>query len=74
VLDHRRAGGTPRQPDGKLLAEPEHGIVPAFADLDQGGGEIGMLFAKERLNETGVDRTSAAVPTTNYNHHYQPSR
>jgi hypothetical protein len=57
VLDHRSAQGTPRQPDGEVFAEPEHGVVPAFANLDQTQVcEVGMLFAKKSLDEERVDR------------------
>jgi hypothetical protein len=56
VLDHRRACRTPRQPDGKILAQPEHRIVPAFANRYQREVcEIRMLFAKQRLNKRRVD-------------------
>ena len=57
VLDHRSTQFAPRKPDREVFTKPEHGVVPAFANLDQAQMcEVGMLFAKKGLDQARVDR------------------
>jgi hypothetical protein len=48
VLHHRRGRRTPGQPNGEIVAEPEDGVVPAFANLRElQVREIRVLFEQE---------------------------
>ena len=44
------------EPDGQVVAEPEHHVVPAVGQLDDGSvGQVGMLVGQEPAGQFGVD-------------------